>query len=286
MATKQLVVVVGPTGSGKTGLAIELAKKVDGEIICADSRTIYKGMDIITAKPNFAEMQKIRHFGLDLVNPDQKYSVKDFQAYTNQKIKQIRDRAKVPILVGGSGLYINSVVFDYSFPEITQEITDMPLSELQKIVKDKGYEVSEQVFKNQRHLMGVIKRGGAIGTTTLRPDTIILGINPGLEVLKTRINRRVDEMFEAGAVREVEGLIKKYGDKCAAFNAPGFKPIQRFISGEVSMLEAKALFVKADIYLAKKQMKWFKRYPQIIWFSSSSELLSSSSSYEVSSKSL
>ena len=110
-----LIVIVGPTASGKTALAVELAEQMVGEIICADSRTVYKGMDIGTAKPTAMERLRVPHWGLDLVDPSEKFTVSDFKKYANEKIAGIRSRKKIPFLVGGSGLYVNSVIFDYQF---------------------------------------------------------------------------------------------------------------------------------------------------------------------------
>ncbi len=273
MATKNLIVIVGPTGSGKTEAATTLAKRYNGEIICADSRTIYKDMNIITAKPNQDDMQAIKHYGLDLVSPDQAYTVKDFKNMADKMISEIMGKDKTPILVGGSGLYINSVVFDYNFPEIIEKIDDLPLNKLQKIATERGYVVSEQVFKNPRHLRGLLNRGGEAGKAKLKQNIIIYGIKPSLDVLKARITKRVEVMFDSGAVEEVEYLIKKYGNQRSAFNTPGFRPIEILINGEISEVEAKHLFAKADLDLAKKQIKWFKRYPEIKWFASCEDLL-------------
>jgi tRNA dimethylallyltransferase len=131
-----LIVIVGPTASGKTSLAVQLAKKYDGEIICADSRTIYKGMDIGTAKPTLAERAVVLHWGLDLVEPGELFSAADFKRYADQKIEEIRNRGHVPFLVGGSGLYVDAVVFDYAFgvkadPSKRQMLEDWTVEELQ-----------------------------------------------------------------------------------------------------------------------------------------------------------
>src|SRR5215216_6778680 len=115
MEAKPLITIVGPTASGKTSLAVELAEQFGGEIICADSRTVYRGMDIGTAKPSKADQKRVPHWGIDLVDPDQKFSAADFKVYANQKIKEIRARGHIPFLVGGTGLYVDAVIFDYQF---------------------------------------------------------------------------------------------------------------------------------------------------------------------------
>ena len=113
--TTPLVVIAGPTASGKTALAIRLAERYDGEIICADSRTIYKGMDIGTAKPSAEEQARVPHWGLDIVEPGERFTVADFKAYAERKIQEIRERDRIPFLVGGTGLYIDAVIFDFQF---------------------------------------------------------------------------------------------------------------------------------------------------------------------------
>ena len=136
MEANPLVVIVGPTASGKTSLAIDLAKRYGGEIICADSRTIYKEMDIGTAKPTAAQRAEVTHWGLDLVEPGESFSAYDFKIYANQKIQEIRKRGNIPFMVGGTGLYIDAVLFDYEFgqpadPELRQTLQLMSVSELQ-----------------------------------------------------------------------------------------------------------------------------------------------------------
>jgi tRNA dimethylallyltransferase len=163
---KPLIVIVGPTASGKTGLAIRIAKKINGEIICADSRTVYKYMDIGTAKPTFDEMNGVAHWGIDLLEPDKKFTVKDFKDYAEQKISEIRSRNMVPILVGGSGLYVDSIIFDYDFSARTDNnirsvMQDKSVSELREYCIKNNISLPEN-DKNKRYILRAIEAGGKI----------------------------------------------------------------------------------------------------------------------------
>jgi tRNA dimethylallyltransferase len=170
----ELVAIVGPTASGKSGLAMETARRFYGEIIAADSRTIYKGMDIGTAKPSKADQAEIPHWGLDLVEPGQGFSAQKFKVYANQKITDINLRGKLAILVGGTGLYMDSVLYDFQFgpaadAEQRSALERLNVEQLQIIIEQKGLARPENI-KNKRHLIRTIERRGQAGTKrALRP---------------------------------------------------------------------------------------------------------------------
>ncbi len=234
-----LVVIVGPTASGKTALAIEIAQKFGAEIICADSRTVYKGMDIGTAKPTKQEQAEIPHHLLDVVEPDQPFTVADFKEVANQAIENIAERGKLPIMVGGSGLYIDAVLYDYQFAK----------------------EGAERDPVNPRHVSSSepkIKQ-------PLREKTIVLGLNPELDVLKDRITKRVDSMLDAGFINEVKHLFDTYGPDTKALQTPGYKAFKDYIENKISLEEAKAMFIRNDYLLARRQRTWFKRNKSIHW---------------------
>jgi tRNA dimethylallyltransferase len=242
-----LVVIVGETASGKSATAIELAQKIDGEIICADSRTIYKGMDIGTAKPSTVERELIPHHLLDLIEPDQKFSAAEFKRLANKTIDDIHARGKTPILVGGSGLYIDAIIFDYQF----------------------NPESAERNSQNPRHL----KNTGTTIFHTLRPNTCIYGIKLDREVLKDRINKRVKNMLETGLLQEINKLSEQYGWDAPGLNAPAYKAFRPHLEGRISLDGAKALFAKYDLELAKRQRTWFKRNKRIQWLNDRSKIV-------------
>jgi tRNA dimethylallyltransferase len=244
----QLLVIVGPTASGKSALALEIARKFDGEIICADSRTVYKGMDIGTAKPTMAERAEIPHHLLDVVDPDQNFSVADFKRLAEQAIKDIQLRNKLPILVGGSGLYVDAVIFNYGFSEPS----------------------ASRDLQNPRHLS---KNSPRI-KSQISPTTSVVGITVERYKLAQRIATRIEEMVDAGLVEEVSKIQDKYpGSK--ALLTPGYKAFAEYLNGNIDLEEAKALFIKNDMQLAKRQTTWFKRNLSIQWLNDPSSYVDS-----------
>lgn len=273
---KPLVVILGSTASGKSDLAMKLAKKFTGEIICADSRTVYKGMDIGTAKPNVSEQKAVKHHLLDVVNPDQTYNVVDFKRDALEVIDDITSRDKVPFLVGGSGMYIDSVIFDFQFrpvnEKLRQDLELLDLNELQKRALEVGLNKDSLEFKNKRRLIRVVETGGvAQKNTKLREHTLLIGLDVQKEELHKRIEQRVDKMMANGFIDEVRGLTKKYEENLKAFDAPGYRPFFLYLKKEMSLEQAKAEFVRNDKLLARKQKTWFKRNKSIQWVNNPSE---------------
>lgn len=267
------VAIVGPTASGKSSLAMRLAELFNGEIVAADSRTVYKGMDIGTAKPSRGDRQKIPHHCLDLVEPNERYSAHDYQLVANQAIDDILARGKLPILAGGSGMYLDAVLYDYNFEGRGLGQNELPddLVGLQQIAKERGYDVPDQVNQNPRHLKGFVARGGKSGDRRQDPRALILGISVAPDELKIRISKRAKAMIASGFVQEVKELVEKYGPDAPGFKAPGYGPAIDFLSSKISEQELLDLFIKNDIQLAKRQMTWFKRNTDINWVSSRDE---------------
>ena len=197
LETLPLVVIAGPTASGKTALAIELAERFGGEIICADSRTVYKEMNIGTAKPTAVEQAVVPHWGLDLVRPDEKFTAADFKKYAEQKILEIRQRGHIPFLVGGTGLYVDAVVFDYSFgeeadPNRRAELENMSLEQLHNYCLENNIRLPENAL-NKRYVIRSIEQNGQSTSRNSEPisTSIIVGIATYREILRTRIAGRI-----------------------------------------------------------------------------------------------
>ena len=266
-----LIVIIGPTASGKTSLAIRLAKKYRGEIICADSRTVYRGMNIGTAKPSLEEQQGVSHWGLDLVDPGDSFSVSQFKDYARQKIKEIRSRGNIPFLVGGTGLYIDSVIFDFQFgakysKEKRANLQEMTISELQQYCVNHDVALPEN-SKNKRYLIRAIERAGkkSSGLEVPLSNTIVVGITTGKQLLRQRITDRAKKMFKDGVVEETIELANNSGWCNEAMTGNVYPIIKKLIEKEIDEDQAIREFIVSDVNLVKRQLTWFRRNPFIEW---------------------
>lgn len=266
-----LVVIVGPTASGKTDLAIRLAKKFSGEIICADSRTVYRGMDIGTAKPSLAERDGVPHWGLDLVDPGQPFSAAQFKDYANQKIAEIRARRNLPFLVGGTGLYVDAVVFDFQFAAVADEplrrhLSQQTVEQLQQHCYDNNIELPDNKY-NKRYLIRAIERGGKNNNRRSTPvdNTIVVGITTEFQQLRTKIELRAEHLFSHGVVKEAMTLAERYGWQNEAMTGNIYPLIKQYLDGVVDLATMKRQFASSDRRLAKRQLTWFRRNPYILW---------------------
>ncbi len=226
---KSILVLVGPTGSGKTGAGIKLAQRFGGEIISADSRAIYKGMDIGTAKPSVDEQDGVVHYGIDLVYPDEKFTVFDFKKYALNKISEIRDRGKIPIIVGGTGLYVDALVFDYSFDK-----------ERKKNCSDR------------KHMLD---------------DYRVIGVKIERDILRERLKKRIDLMFDLGIEKETRELFEKYDPNLQAMRSDIYPIVWQYCKGDIDLETAKTKAFSKDWSLARRQMTWFRRNNNIEWMS-------------------
>lgn len=229
------IIILGPTGSGKTGVSIKLAKSLNGEIISADSRAIYKHMDIGTAKPTKEEQSGISHYGLDLVEPGERFTVADWKKYAEDKIKDIKSRGKVPIIAGGTGLYIDALIYDYQFKGPTGE---------------KIGDFEQKTCSDRKEIKG---------------DYLIVGISCETETLRDRLKKRIDEMFCQELYDETNYLVQKYGWGSGAMKSDIYEYAWKYLQGDLSLEEAKEKCFYEDWHLAKRQMTWFKRNNQIKW---------------------
>ncbi len=270
-----LIVIVGTTGSGKSALAMDIAKRINGEIICADSRTIYKGMDIGTAKPSPIDRADIPHYMLDVITPDQKFSVAEFKSQTLKLINDIGSRNKVPILVGGSGLYVDAVIFDFVFlpPSVDDErekLQQLSVSELHQIISARNIRMPEN-SQNPRHLIRAIETNGAVAVKKdIRRNTLMLGIDVSKEELSIRLSARIESMIENGLKNEVRDLYNKYGWSAPGMSAVGYQEWREYFGNGCEVEAVLEKIHQNTMQYAKRQRTWFKRNVHINWIKSSS----------------
>lgn len=266
-----LIVITGPTASGKSGLALKLAKKYGGEIICADSRTVYKGMDIGTAKPTHEDTLFVPHHLLDVVRPDERFTAADFQRLAKEKINDIRRRKKVPFLVGGTGLYIDSITLEYEFsgPVDQQKrnlLEEKTVDELTSLVKKQRLVLPANML-NKRHLIHTLERNGTLMGGKKAPDsnTLIVSIATDKDELLRRVSARANEMFAANILDEARLLGSIYGWDCEALSGNIYPILRQVVEQGMSIDEAKERFIISDRQLIKKQLTWLRRHDFIAW---------------------
>lgn len=272
MDTKQpLVVIAGPTASGKSEVAMKLALEYGGEIICADSRTVYKGMDIGTAKPSLEDQRLVQHHLLNVVEPNERFTAADFQKLALQAIKDIRSRGKIPFLVGGTGLYIDSVILDYKFdvnydPVLREKLEGMTLEELYDYCKTNNIKLPEN-HKNKRYVVRNIERKGAVVRSNKQniSTSIVVAVATEKDELRNRIVQRTEHIFESGVVKEAKLLGEMYGWNSEAMTGNIYPIIHKVLENELTIDQAKEKFITQDWRLAKRQMTWLRRNKFIQW---------------------
>ena len=285
---QKVVVICGPTASGKTALSIELAKRINGEIVSADSMQIYDEMNIGTAKPDQEEMQGIKHYLIGNIKPTKRYSVSEFKKDAISAIKEIISKEKMPIVVGGTGLYVNSLVYGIDYPEIQTNLEYR--KELEKIVEEKGLqylfekavEIDKEAMKNispndKKRILRVLEIYKETGKTKteleqesrkngIPYDYKIFAINMPREILYDRINRRVDIMIEKGLIDEVSSLYEKYGESLlTSMQAIGYKEVVEFLKGNCTKEEMIEKIKMETRRYAKRQLTWFRKIENIQW---------------------
>jgi len=268
-----LLVIVGETASGKTELAIRLARQFDGEIICADSWTVRREADIGTAKPTKQEQAVVPHHLLDVVAPDEDFTAAVFKKLANQAIADIYKRGKLSIMAGGTGLYVDGVVYDYGFLPAgdrtdREELNKLDTAELLRKIAGLKLDLGDVDVRNKRRLIRLIETGGARPTRqALRPNTLMIGLKTDRAVIEARIVKRCDDMLGAGLEAEVKALAERYGWACEALKGVGYAQWQGYFSGTQNLAETRQKIIKANLDLAKRQRTWFKRNKSIQWFS-------------------
>lgn len=287
MSKPKVVVICGPTASGKTALSIELAKRINGEIISSDSMQIYKDMDIGTAKPTKEEMQGIKHYLVDFVEPNKRYSVADFKKDAEKAIEEILKNGKVPIIVGGTGLYVDSLIYGIEYQDI--KFDEKYRKELENRVEQEGLEslyneakkidpqAMEKISSNdQKRILRVLEIYKATGKNKteqeaesrkngVKYDYKVFAINMDREKLYERINKRVDIMIEQGLIQEVQDLLKKYDEFPTAMQGLGYKEVVEYLQGNISKEEMIDKVKMETRRYAKRQNTWFKKNKQTIW---------------------
>lgn len=274
-----LVVIVGETASGKSALAMELAEQFDGELICADSWTVYKGFDIGTAKPSPADRVRVPHHLLDVADPAEGFSAVLFQRLAKEAIADITARGKLPIMVGGTGLYIDSVLYDYQFlppsdPKLREELNALSLSELLERAAALELDTVGIDLRNKRRVIRLIENNGQRPSKqALRENTLVLGIKVPRDELQERITGRVDIMLRQGLEDETWQLAERYGWEAEPMKGIGYVEWHEYFAGSLGLAETRQRIIKASMDLAKRQRTWFKRNSGIQWVSDRSKAI-------------
>lgn len=285
----KIIVLVGPTAVGKTYISVELAKKFNTEILSADSMQIYKEMDIGTAKVTEDEKKNVIHHMIDIINPDETFSVSDFKSTAENIIDNILDKNKIPIIVGGSGLYVNSLIYDLDFGKaksdnkIREYYTSLYNENgedfLYEMLKKIDPESSEKIHKNNvKRVIRALEVHEITGkkfselNTDIRKysekyDCILIGLNMDRKILYDRINIRVDKMILEGLIEEVNTLINKGYDKnLVSMQGIGYKEIIDYIEAKTNLDEAVNILKRNTRRFAKRQFTWFLRDSNVKWF--------------------
>lgn len=287
MSKPKVIVICGPTASGKTALSIELAKKINGEIVSADSMQIYKKMNIGTAKTTKEEMQGIKHYMQDFVEPNLRYSVADYKKDAEMAIEEILKKGKTPIVVGGTGLYVDSLVYGIEYQDI--KLDEKYREELEERVQKEGleklYEEATQIdseamkkisHNDKKRIMRVLEIYKATGKNKteqeiesrksgVKYDYKVYAINMDREVLYDRINKRVDFMIDEGLIEEVKKILNEYKEFPTAMQGLGYKEVVEYLDGKISKEDMIEKIKQETRRYAKRQITWFKKNKQTIW---------------------
>ncbi len=293
MDKPKVIVICGPTASGKTSLGIKLANRINGEIISCDSMQIYKDMDIGTAKPTLEERNAAKHYLVDFVSPDKRYSVADYKKDAEETIDKIISEGKTPIIVGGTGLYLNSLVYGIEYPNIEtdlkyrEELENRVLVEGLEKLYDEAAKTDKEAIKkispnDKKRILRILEIYHATGKTKtemeiqskkngVKYDYRIFGLNMEREKLYDRINKRVDIMIENGLEEEVRKLIEKYTKFPTAMQGLGYKEIIEYFDNKITRDEAIEKIKMESRRYAKRQITWFKSYKNAIWLDAENE---------------
>lgn len=282
----KIVIIGGATASGKTSLGVEIAKMLDSEIISCDSMQIYRHMDIGTAKVTAEESHGIRHHMIDVVEPNCEYSVGEFAKEADEKISEIQSKGKIPVLVGGTGLYLDAILYPMSFGgERDEKLRKDLFDELEKFGKEHMYNKLKAIDpvdaakihpNNTKRVLraleiyystGEIKSDLVSKERQLRYDPCMVVLNPPREILYQRINSRVDKMFTEGLEKEVKTLVQNgVGFDCQSMQAIGYKEFFEYFDGLITLEQLKEKIKQNSRNYAKRQITWLKKYNFAKWF--------------------
>lgn len=285
MDKKKVIVICGPTASGKTSLGIQIANLVNGEIISADSMQIYKDMDIGSAKPTTEERSQATHHLVDFVDPDRRYSVADFKKDAESKIKEILEKNKVPIIVGGTGLYVNSLIYNIHYNEVETDLEyrkmleNIDVKDLYKMAESIDSEGLKKIaLTDRKRISRILEIYHSTGKTKTELekesrhepeyDYKIFVLNMDRQKLYDRINLRVDLMIKDGLVDEVKRMLEKYSEFPTAMQGLGYKEIVDYLNGNCSLDEAIEKIKLETRRYAKRQLTWFRSYDDATWIES------------------
>ncbi len=287
MQKNKVIVICGPTASGKTALSIELAKQISGEIVSCDSMQIYKDMDIGTAKPTPDEMQGIKHYLIGHVSPEERYSVADYKADAKKAIKEIIEKGKMPIVVGGTGLYLDSLIYEIEYQDIQldeeyrkqleEEVEEKGLEELYKRAKQIDEKAIEKISPNdKKRILRILEIYHATGKTKTEQEIEsrkkeveynykVYALDWDRQKLYDRINKRVDMMMEQGLIEEVKQILDKYHTFPTAMQGLGYKEVVEYLEGKLTKEEMVEKIKMETRRYAKRQLTWFRKNKQTIW---------------------
>lgn len=285
----KIIAIIGPTAVGKTALSFKLAERFQTELVSADAYQVYKGMDIGTAKATKDELATYRHHLIDIIEPNEDFSAAAFQEAARTTIEDLHERGKIPILVGGTGLYVQSLLEGYEFKAkrhsreerqaALSRIAALSEEELKAYITEKtGYEPPDwhELLSNSHRLVrlvGAIEKGD--GAAAVMPQkaggplyhAFVIGLSLPRQVLYERIEKRIDAMIEAGWIDEVQQLLQDgVSPEAQAMKAIGYKELALYLDGQLSLEAASELIKKRTRHFAKRQMTWFKRMPYIRWY--------------------
>ena len=293
----KVIVIVGPTASGKTALSIELAKKINGEIVSCDSMQIYKKMNIGTAKPTSEEMQNIKHYMIDIIEPNERFSVAEYKKRAEKAIEEILSKGKMPIVIGGTGLYADSLIYGIDYPEIEfdekyrkelekQASTTEGIKYLYNIAKKIDLKATEKISPNDKkriiRILEVYKATGKTKTELeaesrkngVKYDYKVFAINIEREELYNRINKRVDIMIENGLIEEVKSIIREYENFPTSMQGLGYKEVVEYLEGKFTKEEMIETIKQETRRYAKRQLTWFRKNQNTIWINGLNDMQS------------
>ena len=287
MQKNKVIVICGPTASGKTALSIELAKQINGEIVSCDSMQIYKDMNIGTAKPTLEEMQGIKHYLIGYISPEERYSVSDYKTDAKKAIREIIGKGKMPIVVGGTGLYLDSLIYEIEYLDI--KLDEEYRKQLEKEVEEKGleelYERAKQIdakaiekisTNDKKRILRILEIYHATGKTKtqleiesrkkeVEYDYKVYALDWDRQKLYDRINKRVDMMIEQGLIEEVQQLLEKYNVFPTAMQGLGYKEVVDYLENKLTKEEMIEKIKMESRRYAKRQLTWFRKNKQTIW---------------------